>query len=69
VQPVAPSSTSDEQIAAASKTLDQALRDALLARILEASPAFFEKLIVDLLLKMGYGGAREDAGAQLGRTG
>ena len=69
VPPVAPSSTPDEQIAAASKTLDQALRDALLARILEASPAFFEKLIVDLLLKMGYGGARDDAGEQLGKTG
>jgi restriction system protein len=64
-----PSSTPEEQIAAASKTLDEALRDALLARILEASPAFFEKLIVDLLLTMGYGGARDDAGEQLGRTG
>jgi restriction system protein len=66
---VGPTSTPEEQIAAASKTLDQALRDALLARILEASPAFFERLIVDLLLKMGYGGAREDAGEQLGKTG
>ncbi len=69
VPPVALSSTPEEQIATASKTLDQALRDALLARILEGSPAFFEKLIVDLLLKMGYGGAREDAGEQLGKTG
>ncbi len=69
VLPVPPASTPDEQIAAASKTLDLALRDALLARILEGSPAFFEKLIIDLLLKMGYGGAREDAGQQLGKTG
>jgi restriction system protein len=66
---VAPSSTPEEQIAAASKTLDETLRDALLARILEASPTFFEKLIIDLLLKMGYGGAREDAGQQLGQSG
>lgn len=64
-----PSSTPEEQIAAASATLDESLRDALLARILEGSPAFFEKLIVDLLLAMGYGGSRSDAGEQLGGTG
>ena len=45
------------------------LRDALLARVVEASPASFEKLIIDLLLRMGYGGSRADAGEQLGRTG
>ncbi|WP_428377236.1 restriction endonuclease [Lichenicoccus sp.] len=65
----APSSTPEEQIAAASVAIDEALRDALLARILEASPAFFEKLIIDLLLAMGYGGSRLDAGEQLGGTG
>jgi restriction system protein len=64
-----PSSTPEEQIAAASGALDEALRDALLARILEGSPAFFEKLIIDLLLAMGYGGSRSDAGEQLGGTG
>ncbi len=63
------SSTPDEQIASASLALDEALRDALLARILEGTPAFFEKLIVDLLLSMGYGGSRTNAGEQLGGTG
>ena len=66
---VAPSSTPNEQIAAASRTLDESLRDALLARILEASPSFFEKMIIDLLLKMGYGGSRTEAGEKLGGTG
>jgi restriction system protein len=61
--------TPEEQITAASKALDETLRDALLARILGESPAFFEKLIVDLLLKMHYGGSREDAGEQLGQSG
>ncbi len=61
--------TPEEQIAAASRALDDALRDALLTRILEGSPAFFEKMILDLLLKMGYGGSRTDAGQQLGGTG
>ena len=64
-----PANTPEEQIAAASVALDEALRDALLARILEGSPAFFEKLIIDLLLAMGYGGSRLDAGEQLGGTG
>ena len=63
------SSTPEEQIASASLTLDEALRDALLARILEGTPIFFEKLIVDLLLSMGYGGSRANAGEQLGGTG
>ena len=68
--PLEPSSTTpEEQIAAASRTLVETLRDALLARILEGSPAFFEKLIVDLLVAMGYGGSRTDAGERLGGTG
>lgn len=61
--------TPEEQIASASLALDEALRDALLARVLEGTPAFFEGLIVDLLLAMGYGGSRADAGEQLGGTG
>ena len=67
--PTAATSTPEEQIAEASQTLDDAVRDALLARVLESSPAFFEKLILDLLLAMGYGGSRADAGEQLGGTG
>ena len=63
------SSTPEEQIAEASVTLDEAVRDALLARILEGSPAFFEKMIIDLLLAMGYGGSKAEAGEQLGGTG
>ena len=62
-------STPEEQITKASLTLNEALRDALLARVLESNPTFFERLIVDLLLAMGYGGSRADAGEQLGGTG
>jgi restriction system protein len=51
----APSATPEEQIAAASTALTEALRDALLARLLEAKAAFFEKVVRDLLQKMGYG--------------
>ena len=61
--------TPEEQITSASLTLNESLRDALMARVLEGNPTFFEKMIVDLLLAMGYGGSRADAGEQLGGTG
>ncbi len=50
-----------------------ALRDTLGQEILEkvksCSPAFFEKLVVELLVNMGYGGSRKDAGEAIGRSG
>jgi restriction system protein len=61
--------TPEEQIDAAHATLMAALRDELLQRILANSPAFFEQVIVDLLVAMGYGGSHKDAAAQLGRSG
>ncbi len=63
------STTPEEQIDAAYASLTGALRDELLERILENSPAFFEQLIVDLLVAMGYGGSHKNAAAQLGRSG
>jgi restriction system protein len=41
----------------------------LLERIKQKPPRFFEQLVVDLLVAMGYGGSRKDAGAVIGRTG
>jgi restriction system protein len=62
-------STPEEQIEKAFLTIQSALRAELLQRILHNTPAFFEGVIVDLLVKMGYGGSRPDAAAQLGRSG
>ena len=33
------------------------------------SPVFFERLVVELLVKMGYGGSLEDAGKAIGKSG
>ena len=44
------------------------LADELLNAIMDRSPAFFERLVVQLLVKMGYGGTVEDAGRVIGRT-
>jgi restriction system protein len=41
----------------------------LLDRIKQSSPEFFEELVIDLLLALGYGGSRRDAGRTVGRTG
>ena len=45
------------------------LAQELLKQIKQCTPAFFEKLVIDLLVKMGYGGTRRDAGQAVGRTG
>ena len=45
------------------------LAEELLQKIKDNTPAFFEGLVVDLLVKMGYGGSREDAGRAVGQSG
>lgn len=54
--------TPEEVIESAVETMNTSLRDELLNSILAASPLFFENLVVDLMLAMGYGGSRQDAG-------
>jgi restriction system protein len=41
----------------------------ILSSVMDSSPSFFERLVVDLLVKMGYGGNRQDAGKALGKSG
>jgi len=62
-------STPEEEIEAAYQGLKNLLAEELLTRILSCSPAFFEQLVVDLLVKMGYGGSRKDAGERIGKSG
>ncbi len=62
-------STPDELLRATIKEVESALAADLIPRVCAASPAFFERLVVDLLVKMGYGGSRTDAGRALGKTG
>ncbi|MDD1012198.1 restriction endonuclease [Pseudomonas rubra] len=54
--------TPDEQLAEAHQALVQSLADELLAQVRAATPGFFEQLVVDLMLAMGYGGSRKEAG-------
>lgn len=54
--------TPDEQLADAHQALMQSLADELLEQVRAASPIFFEQLVVDLMIAMGYGGSRKEAG-------
>nr|WP_314492111.1 restriction endonuclease [uncultured Pseudomonas sp.] len=54
--------TPDEQLAETYQALLQSLADELLAQVRAATPSFFEQLVVDLMIAMGYGGSRKEAG-------
>lgn len=54
--------TPDEQLAEAHQALVQSLADELLVQVRAATPSFFEQVVVDLMLAMGYGGSRKEAG-------
>lgn len=49
--------------------LDDDIREELLTRLRSVSPQFFERVVVDIMLAMGYGGTHRDAGRRLGRSG
>lgn len=59
----------EEQLEALYNGLNSALVDDLLNQIQQLTPAQFERLVVQLLVVMGYGGSVKDAGAALGRSG
>lgn len=65
----AATSTPEEQLEAIYQGLRQHLAQELLERVRTVSPSFFEQLVVDLLVAMGYGGSRKEAGKAVGRSG
>lgn len=61
--------TPEDQITSANKVIHEALGQEILDRILAMPPSFFERVVVSLLLAMGYGGTVADAGRAIGRSG
>ena len=59
----------EEAISVAYKSVRDTLVTELLEQIKGCSPEFFERLVVDLLVSMGYGGTRADAGQAVGKSG
>lgn len=61
--------TPEESLASAYNELRATVEADLLARLKAAPPDFFERVVVRLLVAMGYGGSLKDAGRAVGRTG
>lgn len=64
-----PRSTPQEALEGAYQELRSSLEADLLKQVKTCSPQFFERLVVDLLVKMGYGGSLRDAGKAIGQSG
>ncbi len=62
-------STPDDLFEAGYRKIQDELAQELLTQIMRCSWAFFERLVVEVLLGMGYGGSRKDAGKALCRRG
>ena len=67
--PDLPSVTPEEAIQSAEEAILANVRGQLLSRIAELSPMFFERVVVDLIVAMGYGGNRQTVAKRLGKSG
>lgn len=61
--------TPEETLDNAYIRIRKSLSQELLSKVINLSPSFFERLVVELLVKMGYGGSMKDAGRAIGKTG
>lgn len=64
-----PSATPEEILENSYLKIRKTLAQELLMKVKSCSPSFFESLVVELLVKMGYGGSIKDAGRSIGRSG
>ncbi len=62
-------STPEEVLYSTFQSLNSVLAEDLIEIVKSCSPAFFERLVLELLLAMGYGGSRADAGRAIGQSG
>lgn len=61
--------TPEESLEYSYQKIRRTLAQELMNKVMNLPPAFFEKLVVELLVKMGYGGSIKDAGKAIGRSG
>jgi restriction system protein len=61
--------TPEEALETAYQKIRKSLAQDILNKVISLSPEFFEKLVVELLVKMGYGGSIQDAGKAVGKSG
>lgn len=63
------SETPEEALESSYQKIRKSLAEDILNKVITLSPAFFERLVVELLVKMGYGGSIKDAGRAIGKSG
>lgn len=68
-RPTVPVEPPDEALERAYGRLRAAVEAELIDAVKGVAPAFFEELVIDLLVRMGYGGNRAEAARAIGRTG
>lgn len=68
-EPEPTAETPEETLQLAYESIRSDLAGQILERIIKNSSNFFEKLVVDLMLALGYGGSRSDAGKSIGGSG
>lgn len=61
--------TPEENLEYSYQKIQKSLAQELLQKIKKISPSYFERLVVELLVKMGYGGSLKDAGKSIGKSG
>lgn len=61
--------TPEETLENSYQRIRKTLAQDLLSKVVSLTPAFFERLVVELLVKMGYGGSIKDAGKAIGKSG
>jgi restriction system protein len=61
--------TPEEQIESGYQKIRKSLEQELLSKLKSVDPYFFERIVVELLVKMGYGGSIQDAGKAIGKSG
>jgi restriction system protein len=61
--------TPEENLENAYQRIRKSLAQDLLSKVISLPPSFFERLVVELLVKMGYGGSIKDAGRAIGKSG
>jgi restriction system protein len=61
--------TPEELLETSYQSIRKELAQDILDKILGLPPTFFERLVVELLVKMGYGGSMKDAGKAIGKSG
>ncbi|HPU85131.1 MAG TPA: restriction endonuclease [Candidatus Latescibacteria bacterium] len=64
-----PTKTPHERMEEAYAELRNGLAQDILQKVKSCSPSFFERLVIEVLVKMGYGGSRADAGQMIGKSG